>query len=84
MSKINREETEKRMLASVMASTDDAPELGDLDDGDLILVYGSMLATGVDHYDDDFVEEVHNEIRKRAAEKLRRMLEDEGLLVMEE
>ena len=84
MSKINRKETEKRILASVMASTDDAPELCDLDDGDLILVYGSMLASGIANYNDDFVEEVHNEIRKRAAVKLRDMLEREGLLVMEE
>lgn len=84
MSKINREETEKRMLASVMAATDDAPELSDLDDGDLILVYGTMLATGVDNYNDDFVKEVHAEIRKRAAENLRDMLEREGMLVMEE
>ena len=84
MSKINRKETEKRMLAAVSASTDDAPELSDLDDGDLILVYGTMLATGVDNYNDDFVKEVHAEIRKRAAEKLREMLERDGLLVMEE
>lgn len=84
MSKINREETEKRILAACEASTDEAPELSDLDDGDLILVYGSMLAGGLDMYKDDFIEEVHDEIRKRAADKLREMLERDGLLVMEE
>lgn len=84
MSKLNREETEKRMLAAVTASTDDAPELTDLDDGDLILVYGTMLSIGVDNFKDDFVQEVHTEIRKRAAVKLRDMLEREGMLVMEE
>lgn len=84
MSKINRKETEKRMLAAVSASTDDAPELSDLDDGDLILVYGTMLATGVDNYNDDFILEVNTEIRNRAADKLRDMLEREGLMVMEE
>lgn len=84
MSKINHEETKKRMLAAANAETEDAPELSELDDGDLILVYGSMLATGVDNYNDDFIQEVHAEIRKRAAVKLREMLERDGLLVMEE
>ncbi len=85
MRNINKEETLRRMemeAEEAMRNGEKAPDYSDLDDHDIVMVFGSMIAFESQGVEMD-LRDIVKEIVRRAAKYTADMLEKENLIAYE-